>query len=90
MAMSGSTAILLFDYMAKKKRVSFSPVFQLLLGPLDAAAETILLERLDVSQAGSQEARCSRPAELVTNHRSRSRVTGAQTGRKMGSDGIPR
>jgi hypothetical protein len=27
LATSGSTAILLFDYMVKKKRVSLSPVF---------------------------------------------------------------
>jgi type III restriction enzyme len=40
-------AVLLFDYMAKKKKVSFSPVFQPLLGPLDAAAEAILLDRLE-------------------------------------------
>jgi hypothetical protein len=80
MAMSGSTAILLFDYMAKKKRVSFSPVFQPLLGPLEAAAETILLERLDVSQAGFEEAPLS--ARRVGNKPSaRSRVTGAQTWR---------
>jgi type III restriction enzyme len=39
-------AVLLFDYMAKKQKVSFSPVFQPLLGPLDSAAEAILLERL--------------------------------------------
>ncbi len=29
--------------MAKKQKVSFSPVFQPLLGPLDAAAEALLL-----------------------------------------------
>ena len=75
MAMSGSTAILLFDYMAKKKRVSFSPVFQPLLGPLEAAAETILLERLDVSQAGFEEAPLSarrvdnKPSHAVTRDR---------------------
>jgi type III restriction enzyme len=40
-------AILLFDYMAKKQNVSFSPVFQPLLGPLDALAEQILLNRLE-------------------------------------------
>ncbi len=40
-------AVLLFDYMAKKQKVSFSPVFQPLLGPLDAAAEALLLERLE-------------------------------------------
>ncbi len=40
-------AVLLFDYMAKKKKVSFSPVFQPLLGPLDAIAEAILLDRLE-------------------------------------------
>jgi type III restriction enzyme len=39
-------AVLLFDYMAKKQKMSFSPVFQPLLGPLDAAAEALLLERL--------------------------------------------
>ena len=33
--------------MAKKQKVSFSPVFQPLLGPLDAAAEAILLDRLE-------------------------------------------
>src|SRR5205823_1778695 len=42
-------AILLFAYMAKKKKVSFSPVFQPLLGPLDAIAETILFDRLEPS-----------------------------------------
>lgn len=40
-------AVLLFGYMAKKKKVSFSPVFQPLLGPLAAAAEAILLDRLE-------------------------------------------
>jgi len=40
-------ATLLFDYMAKKQKVSFSPVFQPLLGPLDAAAEALLFERLE-------------------------------------------
>ena len=39
-------AVLLFDYMAKKK-VSLSPVFQPLLGPLDTGAEVILLRRLE-------------------------------------------
>lgn len=39
-------AVLLFDYLAEKQKVSFSPVFQPLLGPLDAAAEALLLERL--------------------------------------------
>ena len=40
-------AVLLFDFMAKKQKVSFSPIFQPLLGPLDAAAETLLFERLE-------------------------------------------
>lgn len=40
-------AALLFNYMAKKQKMSFSPVFQPLLGPLDAAAEVVLLERLE-------------------------------------------
>ncbi len=40
-------AALLFAYMAKKDKVSFSPVFQPLLGPMDAAAETVLFERLE-------------------------------------------
>jgi type III restriction enzyme len=40
-------ATLLFDYMAKKQKVSFSPVFQPLLGPMDAAAEALLFERLE-------------------------------------------
>ena len=40
---------LLFDYMAKKQKVSFSPVFQPLLGPMDAAAEGLLFARLEPS-----------------------------------------
>ncbi|MEK6250700.1 MAG: DEAD/DEAH box helicase family protein [Actinomycetota bacterium] len=40
-------AALLFDYMAKKRKVSFSPVFQPLLGPLDTAAEALLFQRLE-------------------------------------------
>lgn len=39
-------AALLFDYMAKKSGVSYAPVFQPLLGPIDAAAEALLLDRL--------------------------------------------
>ena len=39
-------ASLLFDYMAKKEKVSFAPTFQPLLGPIDAAAEAVLLNRL--------------------------------------------
>jgi type III restriction enzyme len=49
-------AALLFDYMAKKERMSFSPVFQPLLGPLDAEAEAVLLERLaDTVPEGDEE-----------------------------------
>lgn len=39
-------AALLLDYMATKQKVSFAPVFQPLLGPIDAAAEALLLDRL--------------------------------------------
>lgn len=40
-------AALLFDYMARKQKMNFSPVFQPLLGPLDAEAENVLLDRLE-------------------------------------------
>ena len=39
-------AVLLFDFMASKQNVSFAPVFQPLLGPIDEAAETLVLSRL--------------------------------------------
>ena len=49
-------AVLLFDYMAGKSRVSLSPVFQPLLGPLDAAAESILFESLESTLPDDPEA----------------------------------
>ncbi len=39
-------AVALFHFHEKKESVSFGPVFQPLLGPLDQGAETILLSRL--------------------------------------------
>jgi len=39
-------AINLFHFHERKEPVSFSPVFQPLLGPIDHAAETLLLKRL--------------------------------------------
>jgi hypothetical protein len=47
-------ATLLFDYMAQKQKVSFSPVFQPLLGPLDAATEALLFERLEPAMPESR------------------------------------
>jgi type III restriction enzyme len=38
--------VLLFDFMASKQNVGFAPVFQPLLGPIDEAAENLLLARL--------------------------------------------
>ena len=39
-------AVLLFDFMARKQNVGFAPVFQPMLGPIDEAAERLLLIRL--------------------------------------------
>jgi type III restriction enzyme len=39
-------AVLLFGFMSTKSGVVFSPVFQPLLGPLDEAAEAIVISRL--------------------------------------------
>lgn len=39
-------AVSLFRFHEKKQRVSFAPVFQPLLGPIDHAAEALLLDRL--------------------------------------------
>jgi len=39
-------AVLLFNFMASKEKVGFPPVFQPLLGPIDAEAEALLLGRL--------------------------------------------
>jgi type III restriction enzyme len=48
-------AALLLDYMSQKQKVSFSPVFQPLLGPIDALAETLLYERLEGTVPESDE-----------------------------------
>jgi len=39
-------AVSLYRFHEKKKQVSFAPVFQPLLGPVDRAAEALLLDRL--------------------------------------------
>jgi type III restriction enzyme len=39
-------SVLLFNFMANKEKVAFPPVFQPLLGPIDASAEALLHERL--------------------------------------------
>jgi hypothetical protein len=38
---------LLFNFMANKEKVAFPPVFQPLLGPIDATAESVLRDRLE-------------------------------------------
>ncbi len=50
-------AVALFHFTEKKETVSFAPVFQPLLGPIDDAAQAILLERLagDVPAVESEQ-----------------------------------
>ncbi len=42
-------AVLLFDFMTSKQNIAFAPVFQPMLGPIDEAAEKLLLSRLQSS-----------------------------------------
>jgi type III restriction enzyme len=42
-------AILLFDFVASKPNAGFAPIFQPLLGPIDGAAEKLLMSRLESS-----------------------------------------
>jgi type III restriction enzyme len=50
-------AVLLFNFMASKQNVAFPPVFQPLLGPIDAAAEALLVGRLEASVPDDPDAR---------------------------------